>query len=982
MRDPLNDLRHFAYISHMRVHHKLVKILTLLLCFQVVIDVYAQRSLVRTYTVGDGLVMNRVRGFHQDKEGFIWMYTWDGLSRYEGYRFRNYIAGRDLQHSFVNDIFELPDGTLYLPLNDGSMAVMRNQRIESEIVLPGDVINCFYSEDHETIYAGTDYSGICLLDNGKLVPLWLSLPVTSIQQVIRLNAHFFFIGPYSGPSGVYDGNGKLVGSWQGPPAFYNAIYKDHSDRIYVCTMKGLLEVDLSSPSFVLKEVAGIPDDATWKNWNVSSVIVTTDNDMWIGTSQGLVHLRADQSWSVLTIHDGLLSNQVSSLFLDKSNTLWIGTDAGAASINLQTKILDNRNLPGIFSNFLLPNNDASIYVISGNTFLNQVDQHMNILRSASMHNSDNTPQSLIARQNAMLLVRQLSLEELDAQRFPFQQAGKAFPSMLYASHIDKSWFITDMGFHCSGYPGDLSMIRDTSYNATVIAQARNHRLLLGTLQDGLFLVKPEDVADGCRLQQVRDFASWTDDPRIRSLITSKNGDIWIGTRFSGVLRLQCDEDYSHCTKQTFSISDGLVSNWITSLTEDQYGNIWAGSASGIDKLIPRGDTYYVFSFSRVHGYYANVRQLVTHPDGSLWAGHSEGLSRIIDGNIDTIGPPDTYITEVVLGGDDYPTVLASPVLLRYHQNSAHFTFAAPDFIHSSQLMFTYRLLGSNDTSWSQPFRIHEIFYGNLIPGKYTFEVASFGWNGEQGNPASYAFVIKTPFWKQAWFILLAIVALTLAVVVLYQFRIAQLRRVQTVRDRIAADLHDEIASTLTHINILSLIGRQQHMETPETSNLFERIGTEAQTSAESLDDIIWSVKTKRDAIGDLIARMRQYATEIFEPIGIAFEFDEQVAGMLSLEMEFKRDLYLVYKEILRNILRHADATHVDIRIQVDRAKVSLEIEDNGRGFDIHAHTDRCGLSNIRGRVRKWGGQVTWKSAPGKGTHASVVMQPVGGHSNE
>ncbi len=84
-------------------HFNLVRVLILLLVCQVVIDLYAQRSLVRTYTVGDGLVMNRVRGFHQDNDGFIWMYTWDGLSRYEGYRFRNDIAGRDLQHSFVND---------------------------------------------------------------------------------------------------------------------------------------------------------------------------------------------------------------------------------------------------------------------------------------------------------------------------------------------------------------------------------------------------------------------------------------------------------------------------------------------------------------------------------------------------------------------------------------------------------------------------------------------------------------------------------------------------------------------------------------------------------------------------------------------------------------------------------------------------------------------------------------------------------------
>lgn len=956
-------------------HFNLARVISLGLFYLVCTCLYAQRSLVRTYTVGDGLVMNRVRGFFQDREGFIWMYTWDGLSRYEGYRFRNYISGRDLQHSFVNDIFELPDGTLYLPLNDGSLAVMRNQEVESGILMPGDIINDLFRDDHGRIYAATDFSGICVLDNGKLLPLASSMPVTSVQQVIGFSDHFFFIGPYSGPSGVYDGNGKLVGSWQGPVAFYNSIYKDHHDRMYVCTINGLTEVDLSSPTFVLKEVANIPDHAPWKNWNVSSVIVTPENDMWIGTNQGLVHLRADQSWSLLTVQDGLLSNQVSSLFLDKSNTLWIGTDAGAASINLQTKIIDHRNLPGVFSNFVLPNQDGSIYVISGFTFLSQVDKHMNILRSAYIGNPDNPPQGLIPRQKEMLVVRQSSIEEVNTSLFPFQQTGNAGPDILYVQHNDKYWITSDFGFRCSGYPGTSYRIQDTSYYATSIARVRNNQLLIGTLQDGVFLARPEDVPDTCRLQKVRDFSTWTDDPRIRSLMTSKNGDIWIGTRFSGVVRLRCNEDYSNCTKQSYSISDGLVSNWITSLTEDPYGNIWVGSASGIDKLIPRDDAYYVFSFSRVNGYYANVRHLVLHPDGSIWAGHSEGLSRIVDGRIDTIGPAATYITEISLGGKEYPTFHGSPASLRYHQNSAHFAFAAPDFINTSQLMFTYRLLGSKDTSWSQPVRTHEIFYGNLTPGKFRFEVAAFGWNGERSIPVSYAFKIMKPFWKQAWFVLLGIVGFVAAVFGLYKFRIAQLHRVQTVRDRIAADLHDEIASTLTHINILSEIGKQQHSPASESSNLFERIGSEVQSSSEALDDIIWSVKTKRDAIGDIIARMRQYATEIFEPAGIVFRLDENLHGIQSLEMEFKRDLYLVYKELLRNVLKHADSTRVDIRVIAGHNNISIEVEDNGKGFDVDSPTQRNGLANIKNRVRKWQGSALWNSSPGKGTLAIVEMKP-------
>src|SRR5688572_26317445 len=283
----------------------LVRLVTWMFIGFLTTPIFAQQSLIRTYTVGDGLVMNRIRGFHQDKDGFIWMYTWDGLSRYEGYRFRNYIAGRDLQHSFVNDILELPDGTMYLPLNDGSMAVMRNQEVDSLHLNPGAVINSFCSDEEGRIYAATDDLGVGLFENGKLTNMVVDSSVRSVLQIINFKDHFFFIGPYMGPSGVFDKNLKLVAAWHGQAAFYNYIYKDRQDRIFVCTKTGLKQVVDSSSIFILKDASIVPDNAPWKNWNINTIIQTPESDFWIGTSQGLIHLQADQSWTLITVQDGL-----------------------------------------------------------------------------------------------------------------------------------------------------------------------------------------------------------------------------------------------------------------------------------------------------------------------------------------------------------------------------------------------------------------------------------------------------------------------------------------------------------------------------------------------------------------------------------------------------------------------------------------------------------------------------------------------------
>src|SRR5687768_57872 len=169
----------------------LVRLVTWMFIGFLTTPIFAQQSLIRTYTVGDGLVMNRIRGFHQDKDGFIWMYTWDGLSRFEGYRFRNYIATRDLPHSFVNDIFETPDGTLYLPLNDGNISVIKNQKVEPEVLTPGVIINDFCRDENGRVYAGTDHKGIWEFKDGKLVQLSTTTPVMTILQVIHFRDHFF-----------------------------------------------------------------------------------------------------------------------------------------------------------------------------------------------------------------------------------------------------------------------------------------------------------------------------------------------------------------------------------------------------------------------------------------------------------------------------------------------------------------------------------------------------------------------------------------------------------------------------------------------------------------------------------------------------------------------------------------------------------------------------------------------------------------------
>src|SRR6185503_1494497 len=150
------------------------------------------------------------------------------------------------------------------------------------------------------------------------------------------------------------------------------------------------------------------------------------------------------------------------------------------------------------------------------------------------------------------------------------------------------------------------------------------------------------------------------------------------------------------------------------------------------------------------------------------------------------------------------------------------------------------------------------------PGHYRFEVRTLGWNGMPGAPATFRFIIRPPYWQTWWFFSLCALALSLLFYAFFRYRINQLMRLQQVRNRIATDLHDDIGSTLTNINILSELSYKNIQEPPVAEKFLKRISEEVTSSSQALDDIIWSVNSRNDTLDETLARMRRYAAELFE----------------------------------------------------------------------------------------------------------------------
>jgi signal transduction histidine kinase len=215
-----------------------------------------------------------------------------------------------------------------------------------------------------------------------------------------------------------------------------------------------------------------------------------------------------------------------------------------------------------------------------------------------------------------------------------------------------------------------------------------------------------------------------------------------------------------------------------------------------------------------------------------------------------------------------------------------------------------------------------VFYASLQPGKYIFEVRNIGWNDQPGESTKFFFIIKSPFWKTWWFITVIASVFLFILYLLYRYRIHQLQRLQQVRNRIATDLHDDIGSTLTNISILTELSRR-NKEKPEKAEAYlDRISEEIDASGQALDDIIWSVNSKNDTLHETAARMRRYAAELFDARNIQYELimDPSIAEK-KIMMEQRRDLYLIFKETLNNIHKHAMASAVFISLYVEKENI-------------------------------------------------------------
>jgi len=315
-----------------------------------------------------------------------------------------------------------------------------------------------------------------------------------------------------------------------------------------------------------------------------------------------------------------------------------------------------------------------------------------------------------------------------------------------------------------------------------------------------------------------------------------------------------------------------------------------------------------------------------------------------------------------------PRGAAGPLSLASGEHTVEFAFTSPSFRAGETMRFQWRLLGSSG-DWSPSGPARGITFAALAPGRYRFDVRAIDGEGQVSAPESFAFSIRPPFWRRGWFAALLTITLAGSAALAYRLRVARLIELERVKMRIATDLHDDVGASLSQIAVLSqYASRQAARGAPETGASLERITELAGSVVDAMSDVVWSINPSRDRMSDLVHRMRRFAVDLFSDGATVLRLDlPENPSDEPLDPEVRRQVYLVFKEALRNAVRHADAREVEASLVRQGTGLVLAVRDDGGGIDGGAGSDGAGLESMRQRAARIGGTLEIRPRDGRGT---------------
>ena len=421
-----------------------------------------------------------------------------------------------------------------------------------------------------------------------------------------------------------------------------------------------------------------------------------------------------------------------------------------------------------------------------------------------------------------------------------------------------------------------------------------------------------------------------------------------------------------------SVSDGLDENFVVNLLCDADNSIWICTPTGLDKLRFVNGRFLIEDITPSNDMYQRIVKILPSSRGIHWVKALEGFMKIFPSKVEKREYiPPVLFSKVLVGGEAVSTYSQLPLSLPYDRNTLSFYIGTPTFVEESKTRYSYLLEGSRDPVWSLPSVESVLNFVNLPPGSYTLRVlAQFPTGLYPEQSAAYRFVIGPSLWQTWWFrsaallvllgiVLLSIRGYTRRKLDIQRIALEKKQAIEKERTRIATDMHDDLGAGLSRIKFLSeTIGIKKQQQLPIEDEI-TGIQAYSHEMIDKMGEIVWALNEKNDSLSDLLVYTRSYAAEYLMQAGIrcTVEVPREFPSRF-VSGELRRNVYLVVKEALHNIVKHAAAAKVHIRMEAG-GELAITIKDDGVGFDSdEVRPFSNGLYNMRKRMADIGGTLS------------------------
>lgn len=926
--------------------------------------------LANTFEVEQGLPSNHIYEICQDKKGFLWITTDNGISRFDGKNFNNYSVKNGLPSNDVLQVAMEKDGTIWVncyketpsyfdEVNNKFVGFNENSKINN---ISGALLKIFVLPEEGIRF----YSDLGYVDFVKRKPKIISPEYSfGIIPIKRENFNLIYSRKLNFRNDIHDVielfredklvhlidtlDGKLI---------FNRLIQNNS---FIAFKKNGEVITYSNftlnPFSFRKKIIQVPESIKWFSFSTDFLCI-------IAGSGNLYF------YDLLTfdfVNEVEINLQINSGFIDKDKNLWVGTvDNGLLHYNLS-------RINNVLTNDINGNNLMSVAVgpqqmILGGNHVGQIvkfNHSKQEIITIPSESKETWIRKIIPVKDKIFAFTD------DGYSLNYEKIKPIYRAKTLNSTSIKSAFLLNEETIIIGSTSGLFTLNTLTEKQSYLKSPSTRFLNFGKIDNQSFYCIDADglIYYNFHTENFRRIAYYSAGKQNKPSVLAYGADqlLWVAT-VKGELHVLKNEKLI----QTIPNNTGLPENITNLFLSDN--NLWIASKTGLYKLKYKWKkdklVFVLHKLSKSDGLSSNVINDLSYDSINIYAATDKGIS-IIPMNIQflkfKIVP---YLISVRINNQKVP--ISNHYKLKNDEKNIVLQLAGPE-LSGHFKNFQYSING--DKRWIE-------LEGNnlnisLKGGENKILVRAIDENNNiSPTVLKLDFIVAIPFYNKLWFWSLVVFVLTAFAFWLYNSRKLNKQKVifrqklelEKQRNKITADLHDDIGATLSSLQINSSVANQLiDKKSDEVKSVLTKIENQAENLADKIGDIIWSMKPGKDEFISLSMRIKNFANDILGSTNIVYKIEANTTlDSLIQDITMRKNIVLFFKEAINNAAKYSKATEVKINLKHHGNDILLLVQDNGVGMDADTKTGN-GLANMKFRIEELNGEFKIESSLNKGT---------------